>query len=162
VEDENVKTSANGRSFIGGWEGLRLHSYKDIGGRDTVGFGHLRHLGDGLEVITAEQADELLAADLAVAEAAVNGLGVEFSQNQFDALVSFAFNLGGGMLGSSHTIGAALRACDFEAAAAAFVLYDHVNGREDVGLRNRRLSERELFLRPASIVEDCPATDPGA
>lgn len=157
----HLRTSEAGRRFIGQWEGLRLHRYLDVVGKPTIGYGHLCQPGDGLEAISEARADELLSADLALAETAVNGLGVELGQNQFDALVSFAFNLGGGMLGQSHTIGQALRAGDFAAAAASFVLYDHAGGREDQGLRNRRLSERELFERPEPV-DDCPATDPGA
>jgi lysozyme len=142
-----VKTSANGRK-----------TYLDIIGKPTVGYGHLRAPGDGLEAITVAQADDLLAHDLATAEAAVNGLGVALSQNAFDALVSFVFNLGPGILHKGHTLADALRAGDLDAAARAFVLYDHAGGVENQGLRNRRLAEAELFSRE----DECPPTDPGA
>lgn len=153
-----MKISDDGLGFIAKWEGWMPRPYKDIVGVWTIGYGHvIAHGEDFPEALTQAEGMALLRADAAIAEAAVNGLGVQLTQGQFDALVSFAFNLGGGILGKGHTLGDALRRGDYHAAAEAFVLYDHAGGREDPGLKNRRLSERELFER-----EDCPPTDPGA
>jgi lysozyme len=143
-----MKTSDAGVVFISRWEGFVNHVYRDVGGKKTIGYGHLVKPGEVFPTeITEVDALDLLRLDIATAEAAVNGLGVDLSQNAFDALVSFAFNLGGGILGKGHTLGDALRVGDYDAAARAFVLYDHVDGVENAGLRARRTSEAELFTR---------------
>lgn len=82
------------------FEGLRLKSYKDSAGVWTIGYGHTRGVKSG-QVITEKQAESLLRGDLLGSEKYVNGLGLSFSQGQFDALVDFVYNLGTGSLGRS-------------------------------------------------------------
>lgn len=107
----NGVLSSQGVNFIGGWEGFRAHLYNDALGHCTIGYGHLVHRGacTGAEPprfksgLTRAQALKLLKADAAVAVGGVNrGVHVTLNQTQFDALVSFTFNVGvGAFLGST-------------------------------------------------------------
>lgn len=88
-------TSNRGIELIKRHESLRLRAYVDPVGIWTIGYGHTGGVKSG-DVITEEQANGLLRADLATAERAVTGSGLRLNQNQFDALVSFVFNVGSG------------------------------------------------------------------
>lgn len=95
-----MKLSQKGKELIREFEGLRLVAYQDGGGVWTIGYGHTGSV-DGKKIkqndtITLKKAQELLDLDVAKFEAHVNSYlkHYSFSQNEFDALVSFAFNLG--------------------------------------------------------------------
>jgi lysozyme len=144
-----MTTSPAGLEFIAKWEGEVLHVYKDTAGIDTIGIGHVVHPGETFPGgISHEQALSLLAVDIATAERAVNELGVELSQNAFDALVSFTFNVGTGALESS-TLARKLREGFRDGAADEFLRWDKAGGKPSVGLHNRREAERALFLSTA-------------
>lgn len=87
-----MKTSGKGIEFIKGFESLHLKAYMCPAGRFTIGWGHTGGVREGQSISVAE-AEKLLADDIAVAEACVSKAGV-FRQSQFDALVSFVFNVG--------------------------------------------------------------------
>jgi lysozyme len=95
-----MKTSEKGINLIKKFEGCKLTSYKCPAGIWTIGYGHTRNVHKG-EVITQQQAEELLKQDLSVYEAGVNAMQLNVNQNQYDALISFAFNLGLSALGKS-------------------------------------------------------------
>lgn len=145
-------TSANGRKFIEGWEGLYLHAYDDGTGTWTIGYGHTTAAGlprvyPGM-VITALQADQILSSDLAAVEADVNcHVKAPINQNQFDALVSFDFNTGG--LDRSSVLGA-VNSHNFAAVAPDLMKWVYAGGRILRGLVNRRTAEGRLFNTPAS------------
>lgn len=145
-------TSANGRKFIEGWEGLFLHAYDDGTGTWTIGYGHTTPAGlprvyPG-QVITAQQADAILSSDLASVEADVNQhVKVPINQNQFDALVSFDFNTGG--LDRSSVL-AAVNSRRFGLVAGDLMKWVHAGGRVLRGLVNRRTAEGRLFNTPVS------------
>jgi lysozyme len=135
-----------GLAVIENFEGLRLKAYQDDVKVWTIGFGHTAGVYPG-QVITREQADELLRGDVAWAEDAVNKyVKVPLNDNQFDALVSFTFNCGAGALAQSTTL-RKLNAGDYQGAADA--LLGWVNGDHGPlpGLVSRRREERGLFLR---------------
>lgn len=139
--------SPAGLEMIKRFEGLRLTAYQCEAGRWTVGYGHTEDVHEGA-TITAHQADVMLEVDVSHFEAAVEGLlEVPVNQHQFDALVSFAFNLGSGALGRS-TLLKKLNACDFAGAADEFGKWVYAGGRVSPGLVKRRAAERELFLKP--------------
>lgn len=143
-----MTTSEKGRALLKEFEGLRLTAYKDGAGVLTIGWGHTKGVFYG-QVITEQQAEDFLTQDLAVAEKAVNdAVGVDITQNQFDALADFAFNLGGHALASSTLI-RKLNAGDKMGAANEFAKWDHSAGKEVPGLLRRRLAERDLFLDSA-------------
>lgn len=140
-----MKTSQAGVQLIKGFEGVRLNAYDDGVGVMTIGVGHIRGVQGG-DIITEDQADDYLREDLSTAEDAVNRLvKVPLNQAQFDALVSFTFNLGAGALASS-TLLKKLNAGDMDGAADEFLRWNRAGGRIMAGLTKRRISERMLFL----------------
>lgn len=128
-------------------EGLRLTAYKDGGGVWTIGYGHTgADVREGLTVPLSE-AERLLTRDLKTAEGHVNGaVQVKLTQNQFDALVSFVYNVGGEAFRTS-TMLRLLNAGDYVGAANQFPRWNKDNGKVVQGLINRRAKERDLFLR---------------
>ncbi len=153
-----MKTSAAGRKLIEQREGVGLTAYKDSAGIWTIGVGHTSAAGTpkvaaGMK-ITAAQASEILSRDLATFEAAVSSaVKVPLNQNEFDALVSFAFNVGAGAFKGS-TLLKRLNAGDRRAAADQFLVWNKItiNGRKQTlpGLTTRREAERKQFLTPVS------------
>lgn len=142
-----MKTSANGRKLIELWEGCRLRAYQDQRGIWTIGYGHtsaggLPRVRPGMK-ITQEQADVILAADLASVEADVNHhVTATIDQNQFDALVSFDYNTGGlDRSGLLHVVNTG----HLDLVHAALLAWDHTNGRINQGLLRRREAEYLLF-----------------
>ena len=157
-----MKVSAAGRKAIAGHEGVRLKAYPDpaTGGEPwTIGVGHTSAAGPpkvtkGM-TITADECDEILSRDLAVFERAVeSAVKAPLNQNQFDALVSFTFNVGVGNLQKS-TLLRKLNAHDYRGAADQFAVWNKAAGKVMKGLTKRRADERALFLKPAP-------TEPGA
>ena len=125
-------------------EGLVLHAYLCPAGVPTIGYGHTGGVSMG-DVITEKKADELLKKDLRSAEYAVNKyVNVDLNQNQFDALVSFVFNLGAGNFKSS-TLLRKLNFSDYDGAASEFKRWNKAGGRVLAGLTKRRLAEEKLF-----------------
>jgi lysozyme len=141
-----MKLDSAGEGLIEGFEGLRLTAYRDQGGVWTIGYGHTgKDVHSGL-TITEERADSLFDKDVEWVEDAVNkDVTVALTQNEFNALCSFTYNLGAGALNSS-TLLKDLNKREYQAAADQFPHWDHVDGKEDKGLKNRREKERTLFL----------------
>ncbi|HXF12271.1 MAG TPA: lysozyme [Terriglobales bacterium] len=127
------------------FEGLKLAAYRDQGGVWTIGYGHTGpDVHEGL-TITTEQAEALLVDDLANAVACVNRqVTGTINQNQFDALVDFAFNLGCETLGRS-TLLRCVNSGAFTSAALQFPLWAHVKGQLIPGLVRRRQAEMNMF-----------------
>ena len=134
-----------GIDLIKRFEGCKLVVYKDAGGLSTVGFGHMdRSMVVGTHITQAE-ADDLLAKDLArIADAVTGMLEVEPTENEFAALVAFAFNVGPHNLETSHLLGC-FNDGDDAGAAAQFGRWDKVGGVVYQGLVNRRAAEVALF-----------------
>lgn len=144
-----LKLSASGLAFLQAREACWLRAYRDTGGVWTIGWGHARNVREGDEC-TRQQAVRWLASDVANAESCVNAaVIVPLSQNRFDALVSFVFNVGCEAFRTS-TLLAKLNAGRPEAAAAQFERWNHDNGVVVAGLTARRTVERMLFLAPDS------------
>ncbi|WP_438455325.1 lysozyme [Vreelandella venusta] len=143
-----MRLSPSGLELIKGHEGLRLSAYQDVAGVWTIGYGHTGSAKPGM-TITNKQADELLRNDVEQFENAVNNLvHVSLNQNQFDALVSFTFNLGRAALYRS-TLLRKLNAGDYVGAANEFGRWVNAGGKPWPGLIRRRKEERELFESPA-------------
>lgn len=149
-----MKTTPATVEQISTYEHLMLELYNDADHNATIGYGHLVHMGpiNGTEGeftsgITKERALELLAHDVGWAEQTVmHQVTVPLNQNQFDALVSFTFNVGIGSEAHSTLIkqvnmGHVLLAGD------EFLKWDHVNGVANLGLLRRRQAEQALFLK---------------
>jgi len=141
-----MKTSSKGLSLIKSSEGVVLKVYLDAVGLPTIGYGHLIKTGEHFTTITLQEAEDLLRKDLVQFENGVNKLvTVALNQNQFDALVSFAFNLGVGNLASS-TLLKKLNSGDYKGAANEFGRWNKASGRVLSGLTTRRQNEMNLFL----------------
>jgi lysozyme len=161
-----MRTSPAGRTFIGRHEGLRLTAYRDAAGVWTIGYGHTAAAGPPAPsagmTITAAEADAILGRDLARFEAAVTRLvTVPLSQPRFDALVSFAFNVGEGALARS-TLLKKLNAGDVRGAAAEFGRWNKAGGRVLAGLTRRRAEERAMFEHGAYAGDAGPKPAEGA
>lgn len=154
-----MRTSEAGIALIKRWEGLELESYQDIAGVWTIGYGHTETAGPN-QKISEREAEELLKRDLEPRERAVGDLtSVSLNQNEFDALVSFVYNVGVNAyrnstarkrLNRGDRIGAAEALTWFNKATIGGVL------REVTGLKRRRAAEQALFLTPVNppIVND--------
>ena len=143
-----MKTSIEGIRFLKKWEGTRLEVYKDAGGQDTIGVGHLILPGEIFSVITKEEAEALLKKDLVRFENAVNqGVTVSLSQNQFDALVSYAFNIGVNAFLSSNLLKLINGNAGEDAITQWWVNHYVTAGGVFVqGLQNRRIAEAEMYF----------------
>ena len=141
-----MKTSENGIELIKKFEGCKLTAYRDPVGVLTIGYGHTGDVKEG-QKITQKKADDLLKKDLDKFETGVNLLILakyRFSQNEFDALVSFAYNLGLGNLKKLTGNGKRNKG----QIADAIPLYNKAGGKVLSGLVKRRKAEQELFLTP--------------
>lgn len=160
-------------TIIKEFEGLYLKAYKDPVGIATIGWGSIRHpngkpvqMGD---VITTEQAQQYLEHEVMGFVKSVESLiKVECNDNQFCALVSFAYNVGADIdadsiaegLGDS-TLLKKLNAKDYLGAADEFFKWNKAGGKVLNGLTRRRKMERELFLTPVLVKEEIKIEEKG-
>ena len=152
-----MRTSKDGQDLIKSFESCRLRAYWDEAGmRWSIGWGRARGVREGDEC-TQQQADDWFAEDLGDIETVLGNLGLVLTQSQFDALVSFCYNVGFGKRGGKNgflelgngrpsTMLRRLRARDHAGAAAEFPKWIHTPGAEN-GLLARRLAEQALFLK---------------
>jgi lysozyme len=139
-----VKISADCVEFIKTHEGLRLKAYVCPAGVLTIGYGHTKTVTPGMIIARAE-ADQLFLRDVAEFETGVmQACGTQL-QHRFDALVSFAFNVGLAALRRSTLI-KHVRDENYKAAADQFLRWNKVKGRPNAGLTKRRRQERLMFL----------------
>ena len=144
----NRRIGQAGLALIKQFEGCRLTAYQCSAGVWTIGYGHTVGVYKGMK-ITQKKAEAYLLQDVAKFEKYVNNpayvpIMEQLNQNQFDALVSFAFNLGAGNL---------RKLCKGRTAAQiaqAMTQYCKANGKVLAGLRRRRAAEQALFNKPVS------------
>lgn len=146
---QNLTTSQNGINLIKQFEGFSSRAYICPAGYLTIGFGHVvRGSNNPLvnRTISLHEAEMLLRQDLITFERIVNRLvKIHLNQNQFDALVSFTFNLGGGNLEASTLLRLVNRG-KFREAANQFERWVYGGGRKLKGLIARRKVEKAVFL----------------
>jgi len=141
-----MKTSKQGVELIKRHEGLRLIPYRCPANVLTVGYGHT---GSGVRngAITEAEAERLLRGDLSTAERAVNAGCPGVNQNQFDALVSFVFNLGTGAFNDS-TLLKKIKANPNDATISGeFSKWVNAGGKRLEGLVRRRKDEAGLYFK---------------
>lgn len=144
-----LKTGKKGLELIKEFEGCRLTAYKCPANVWTIGYGHTKGVKQG-QKITQSEAEELLKNDLKTYESYVNKyVKVSLNQNQFDALVSFTYNCGGGSLKNSLLL-TKLNKGDYSGAANEFPRWNKAGGRVLAGLIRRRKAEKDLFLSTPS------------
>lgn len=139
--------SDRGLDLIKQFEGFRDTAYLCPAGVWTIGYGHTDGVAEG-DTISEEQASALLAQEVAAKYEPIvarNTEELELTQGQFDALVSFVYNVGAYNFETSHLL-THLKAGDIDAAAAQFERWNRAGGKVLDGLTARRAAERELFL----------------
>jgi len=172
--------SPKGVKFISDWEGFLPKPYNDPVGYATVGFGYLLGYRPVLPAdkkaiwvkgqkipgqLTKKEGRDLLASQLKkIYEPTVKKLFSKggplygkFTQNRYDALVSFAYNLGPASLTGIpgfETMGRAIKSGDIQAIGDAMLLYDKAGGQALLGLTRRRKAERRVFLDGNYSIDD--------
>ena len=150
IATDEMHISPSGIDLICNFEGKRLTAYDDGVGVWTIGFGTTVY-PNGIKVMkgdtcTEAQAKTYMAHDLKKFEATVNkAVTVQLNQNQFDALVSLAYNIGTNAF-SKSTLVKKLNANDIRGAADQFDVWVNAGGKRMQGLVNRRAKEKALFL----------------
>lgn len=128
------------------FEGLRLTAYKDIVGVWTIGYGHTKTAVEGMR-ITSAGAEMLLRSDLEWVEGVINNsVKVPLKQNEYDALASLIYNIGGPAFKRSTMLRLLNNGADRIDVANEFLRWNKAGGKVVKGLTNRRERERQLFL----------------
>jgi lysozyme len=144
------KTGDSGKKLIKDFEGFRASAYICPAGVPTIGYGTTRINGRPVKAglkITTDEANQFLEEDLKVFEDVVNNsVSIEITQNQFDALVCFVYNVGSGNFKKS-TLLKLVNSGDLSEAADQFLRWNKAGGKVLSGLTRRRKAERELFLK---------------
>jgi len=140
-----MKTGNKGIELIKHFEGCELEAYKCPAGVWTIGYGHIKGVKEGM-TITETQAEEMLKSELNEYEGYINNLvTAELNQNQFDAMVSWVYNLGGGNLKAS-TLLKVLNSGDYDGVPAQMMRWNKAGGKVLEGLTRRRQAEADLFV----------------
>mgnify|MGYP003110991038 FL=1 len=134
-----------GLALIKKFEGCELKAYQCSAGVWTIGYGHTKDVVEGME-ITQEQAEQMLVDELHEYESYINKyVTVALSQNQFDALVSWVYNLGPANL-SASTMLKVLNSGEYEDVPAQMKRWNKAGGKVLDGLIRRREAEACLFI----------------
>ena len=141
-----MKASALCIALLKDVEGWRDRRYKDGANKWTIGYGHLIKDGEVFdEPISQETGERLLREDIASAEYYVNStVKVPLRQYQFDALVSFVYNIGVGAWSDSETL-KVLNSGEYSRIPARMLMWCNVDGKKSEGLLKRRLKEVDLW-----------------
>jgi lysozyme len=146
-----MRISQQGIAMIKKFEGFSAHAYVCPAGKLTIGYGHAIRPSEDFtdKTIDQNEAELLLENDIHYAEQAINRLvSVPVSQNQFDALTSFIYNIGAHAFENS-TLLRALNKGDFILASKQFSRWIYYNGNKISGLVVRRAAEAALFRASA-------------
>lgn len=139
-----MNIGTKGLDLIRFFEGLELNAYQCAAGVWTIGYGHTKDVQEGMTISEA-RANEMLAEELNEYESYINGLvTVELNQDQFDAMVSWVYNLGVGNLKAS-TLLKVLNAGDYDGVPAQMMRWNKAGGKVLEGLTKRRQAEADLF-----------------
>lgn len=145
-----MRINAEGIELIKRWEGLKLEAYLCPANVWTIGYGHTRTARPGMKINQAE-AERLLKDDLIKFETAITlAVKVELTENQFAALVSWAYNVGEGAVKSSTLI-RKLNKGDYDAVPVELMRWNKVKGKVNRGLTNRRAAEVGLWSKGSFV-----------
>jgi len=140
--------SPEGIGFIADYESFYSEPYRGLDSQNqTIGYGHVIVSGENFESLTEEEAKALLKKDLNSFVDSVNLMiiGLSLSQNQFDALVSFAYNCGGSALNNSTLLKDIKANSKIEKIKEDFLMWCNCNGERALGLYRRRFDEFEMY-----------------
>jgi len=138
--------SETGLTVLKHYEGCKLTAYRDSVGVLTIGWGDTQKVTEGM-TITQEEADDRLERRLGrdFEPGVKAAIQAHMKQEQFDAMVCLAYNIGVGAFAKS-TLAKRFNAGDVQGAADEFLRWDKAGGKSLKGLRKRRAAERALFL----------------
>lgn len=138
--------SEQGLSLIKRFEGFHAYPYKDSAGILTVGYGDTHNVRPGVTVCESEADGNLRNYIAGQVEPAINiGVHVGLTQDQFDALCSFVFNVGSGAFLSSTLLRGINAGSPLTEIQAQIQAWDHAGGKEIEGLKTRRQTEAKLY-----------------
>ena len=140
-----MKASVDAYELIKQFEGLRLEAYLCPAGIWTIGYGHTSGVSPN-SCITIQEADEYLHRDVASVELQLNKLNLSLSQCQWDAIVSFVFNVGIGNFKASTLLAKIRINPDDNSIMDEFLRWVYANGKVMRGLHKRRLAEMKLYF----------------
>ena len=141
---KRMNISSKGIDLIKHFEGCELEAYHCAAGVPTIGYGHIKGVKMG-DTITQEEAESMLVHELEEYENYIHKyVAVPLDQNQFDALVSWVFNLGAGNLAAS-TLLKVLNAGSYDEVPAQIMRWNKAGGKVLEGLTRRRQAEADLF-----------------
>ena len=140
-----MKASVDAYELIKQFEGLRLKAYLCPAGIWTIGYGHTSGVSPN-SFITIQEADEYLHRDVATIEMQLNKLNLILRQCQWDAIVSFVFNVGIGNFRSSTLLAKIRTNPDDNSIMDEFLRWVYANGKVKKGLQKRRLAEMKLYF----------------
>lgn len=140
-----MKASVDAYELIKQFEGLRLEAYLCPAGIWTIGYGHTSGVSPN-SFITIQEADEYLHRDVAAIEMQLNKLNLSLRQCQWDAIVSFVFNVGIGNFKASTLLAKIRINPDDNSIMDEFLRWVYANGKVMRGLQKRRLTEMKLYF----------------
>ena len=140
-----MKASVDAYKLIKQFEGLRLKAYLCPAGIWTIGYGHTSGVSPN-SFITIQEADEYLHRDVATIEMQLNKLNLSLRQCQWDAIVSFVFNVGMGNFKASTLLAKIRINPDDNSIIDEFLRWVYANGKVMRGLQKRRLTEMKLYF----------------
>ena len=140
-----MKASIDAYELIKQFEGLRLEAYLCPAGIWTIGYGHTSGVSPN-SFITIQEADEYLHRDVATIEMQLNKLNLSLRQCQWDAIVSFVFNVGIGNFKASTLLAKIRITPDDNSIMDEFLRWVYANGKVMRGLQKRRLTEMKLYF----------------
>ena len=140
-----MKASVDAYELIKQFEGLRLEAYLCPAGIWTIGYGHTSGVSPN-SFITIPEADEYLHRDVAAIEMQLNKLNLSLRQCQWDAIVSFVFNVGIGNFKASTLLAKIRINPDDNSIIDEFLRWVYANGKVMRGLQKRRLTEMKLYF----------------
>ena len=140
-----MKASVDAYELIKQFEGLRLKAYLCPAGIWTIGYGHTSGVSPN-SFITIQEADEYLHRDVATIEMQLNKLNLSLRQCQWDAIVSFVFNVGIGNFKASTLLAKIRTNPDDNSIMDEFLRWVYANGKVMKGLQKRRLAEMKLYF----------------
>lgn len=140
-----MKASVYAYELIKQFEGLRLKAYLCPAGIWTIGYGHTSGVSPN-SFITIQEADEYLHRDVATIEMQLNKLNLILRQCQWDAIISFVFNVGIGNFESSTLLAKIRINPEDNSIIDEFLRWVYANGKVMKGLQKRRLAEMKLYF----------------
>lgn len=140
-----MTTSQKGIDLIKSFEGCKLFAYRDSVGVLTIGYGTTKGVKAGMS-ITQQQAESFLKRDIVPLEKVLNSMNINFTQGQYDALISFQYNLGAANFKSSTMYKKIISKASDTEITDQMVKWHNAGGKPLLGLKRRRCAEANMFL----------------